>query len=68
MTDPFSTYECTESVISRLCFLHQTAEIILRNNTHCSGIEMVLDPLLSERVRPEGFMVLPNIMALHTAL
>ncbi|XP_018536480.1 fructose-2,6-bisphosphatase TIGAR B isoform X2 [Lates calcarifer] len=27
----------------------QTAEIILRNNTHCSGMEMVLEPLLRER-------------------
>ncbi|KAI4802890.1 hypothetical protein KUCAC02_006459 [Chaenocephalus aceratus] len=26
-----------------------TAEIIRRNNTHCSGTEMVLDPLLRER-------------------
>lgn len=29
----------------------QTAEIILRNNLHSAGIEMVLDPLLRERVR-----------------
>ncbi|XP_038595098.1 fructose-2,6-bisphosphatase TIGAR B [Micropterus salmoides] len=27
----------------------QTAEIILRNNTHCSGKEMILEPLLRER-------------------
>ncbi|XP_040886159.1 fructose-2,6-bisphosphatase TIGAR B isoform X2 [Toxotes jaculatrix] len=27
----------------------QTAEIILRNNTHCSGMKMVLEPLLRER-------------------
>ncbi|XP_042367584.1 fructose-2,6-bisphosphatase TIGAR B [Plectropomus leopardus] len=27
----------------------QTAEIIRRNNTHCSGTEMVLEPLLRER-------------------
>ncbi|KAG7225599.1 hypothetical protein INR49_005005, partial [Caranx melampygus] len=27
----------------------QTAEIILRNNTHCSGMEMVLEPFLRER-------------------
>ncbi|XP_068442791.1 fructose-2,6-bisphosphatase TIGAR B [Clinocottus analis] len=27
----------------------QTAEIILKNNTHCSGTEMVLEPLLRER-------------------
>ncbi|XP_040006830.1 fructose-2,6-bisphosphatase TIGAR B isoform X3 [Xiphias gladius] len=27
----------------------QTAEIIVRNNTHCSGMEMVLEPLLRER-------------------
>ncbi|KAF0029967.1 hypothetical protein F2P81_019072 [Scophthalmus maximus] len=27
----------------------QTAEIILRSNTHCSGMEMVLEPLLRER-------------------
>uniref|UniRef100_UPI0037E7F6DC fructose-2,6-bisphosphatase TIGAR B n=1 Tax=Semicossyphus pulcher TaxID=241346 RepID=UPI0037E7F6DC len=27
----------------------QTAELILRNNTHCSGMEMVLEPLLRER-------------------
>uniref|UniRef100_A0AAQ6IDE8 Fructose-2,6-bisphosphatase TIGAR B n=1 Tax=Anabas testudineus TaxID=64144 RepID=A0AAQ6IDE8_ANATE len=35
--------------VSNLQRAVQTAEIILRNNTHCSGIEMVLDPLLSER-------------------
>ncbi|XP_054480764.1 fructose-2,6-bisphosphatase TIGAR B [Anoplopoma fimbria] len=27
----------------------QTAEIILKNNTHCSGTEVVLEPLLRER-------------------
>ncbi|CAB1437146.1 unnamed protein product [Pleuronectes platessa] len=27
----------------------QTAELILRSNTHCSGMEMVLEPLLRER-------------------
>ncbi|XP_069567183.1 fructose-2,6-bisphosphatase TIGAR B [Brachyistius frenatus] len=27
----------------------QTAEIILRNSTHCSGTEMLLEPLLRER-------------------
>ncbi|XP_034529067.1 fructose-2,6-bisphosphatase TIGAR B [Notolabrus celidotus] len=27
----------------------QTAELILRNNTHCSGMDMVLEPLLRER-------------------
>ncbi|XP_029318270.1 fructose-2,6-bisphosphatase TIGAR B [Cottoperca gobio] len=27
----------------------QTAEIIQRNSTHCSGTEMILDPLLRER-------------------
>ncbi|XP_031714964.1 fructose-2,6-bisphosphatase TIGAR B [Anarrhichthys ocellatus] len=27
----------------------QTAEIMLKNNTHCSGKEMVLEPLLRER-------------------
>ncbi|XP_029351449.1 fructose-2,6-bisphosphatase TIGAR B [Echeneis naucrates] len=27
----------------------QTAEIILKSNTHCSGLEMVLEPLLRER-------------------
>ncbi|XP_056132277.1 fructose-2,6-bisphosphatase TIGAR B [Lampris incognitus] len=34
------------SNLQRAC---KTAEIILRNNTHCSGMEMVLDPLLRER-------------------
>uniref|UniRef100_A0A668A9G9 TP53 induced glycolysis regulatory phosphatase b n=1 Tax=Myripristis murdjan TaxID=586833 RepID=A0A668A9G9_9TELE len=34
------------SDLQRAC---QTAEIILRNNTHASGTEMVLDPLLRER-------------------
>lgn len=29
----------------------QTAELILRNNVHCSDAEMVLEPLLRERVR-----------------
>ncbi|KAF3859278.1 hypothetical protein F7725_021677 [Dissostichus mawsoni] len=41
-------YKCIESVIDDNCF-PQTAEIIRRNNTHCSGTEMVLDPLLRER-------------------
>ncbi|XP_028256481.1 fructose-2,6-bisphosphatase TIGAR B isoform X2 [Parambassis ranga] len=27
----------------------RTAELILKNNTHCSGMEMVLEPLLRER-------------------
>lgn len=31
--------------------LAQTAEIILRKNSHCSATEMVLEPLLRERVR-----------------
>ncbi|KAM4615357.1 fructose-2,6-bisphosphatase TIGAR B [Polymixia lowei] len=35
--------------VSNLQRASQTAEIILRNNTHCSGMEMVLDPLLRER-------------------
>ncbi|XP_071383171.1 fructose-2,6-bisphosphatase TIGAR B [Centroberyx affinis] len=34
------------SNLQRAC---QTAELILRNNTHCSGTEMVLDSLLRER-------------------
>lgn len=33
------------------CFPGQTAEIILRNNPHSSATEMVLEPLLRERVR-----------------
>lgn len=32
-------------------FPDQTAEIILRNNSHCSATEMILEPLLRERVR-----------------
>lgn len=35
--------------VSNLQRAVQTAEIILRNNTHCSGMEMVLEPLLRER-------------------
>lgn len=35
--------------VSNLQRAVQTAEIILRNNTHCSGTEMVLEPLLRER-------------------
>ncbi|XP_034019670.1 fructose-2,6-bisphosphatase TIGAR B [Thalassophryne amazonica] len=35
--------------VSSLQRAQQTAEIILRNNTHCSGVEMVLDPLLKEK-------------------
>ncbi|KAF7668549.1 hypothetical protein LDENG_00004990 [Lucifuga dentata] len=35
--------------VSNLQRAQQTAEIILRKNTHCSGTEMVLDPLLRER-------------------
>nr|XP_020472461.1 fructose-2,6-bisphosphatase TIGAR B-like isoform X2 [Monopterus albus] len=35
--------------VSNLQRAVQTAEIILRNNTHCSGMEMFLEPLLRER-------------------
>ncbi|XP_017267134.1 fructose-2,6-bisphosphatase TIGAR B isoform X1 [Kryptolebias marmoratus] len=35
--------------VSNLQRAMQTAEMILRNNTHCSGMEMVLEPLLRER-------------------
>ncbi|XP_008281144.1 fructose-2,6-bisphosphatase TIGAR B [Stegastes partitus] len=35
--------------VSNLQRAVQTAEIIRRNNTHCSGTEMVLEPLLRER-------------------
>ncbi|XP_023149056.1 fructose-2,6-bisphosphatase TIGAR B [Amphiprion ocellaris] len=35
--------------VSNLQRAMQTAEIILRNNTHCSGTEMVLEPLLREK-------------------
>ncbi|XP_076578821.1 fructose-2,6-bisphosphatase TIGAR B [Chaetodon auriga] len=35
--------------VSNLQRALQTAEIIQRNNTHCSGTEMVLEPLLRER-------------------
>lgn len=35
--------------VSNLQRAVQTAEIILKNNTHCSGTAMVLDPLLRER-------------------
>ncbi|TKS90762.1 Fructose-2,6-bisphosphatase TIGAR B [Collichthys lucidus] len=35
--------------VSNLQRAIQTAEMILRNNTHCSGTEMVLEPLLRER-------------------
>ncbi|XP_013859705.1 fructose-2,6-bisphosphatase TIGAR B [Austrofundulus limnaeus] len=35
--------------VSNLQRAVQTAEIILRNNTHCSGMDMVLEPLLRER-------------------
>ncbi|KAM7378361.1 hypothetical protein PAMA_013320 [Pampus argenteus] len=35
--------------VSNLQRAVQTAEIILRRNTHCSGTEMILDPLLRER-------------------
>lgn len=61
----FATYKCTESVIFRLLFLRQTAEVILRKNTHCSGTEMVFEPLLRERVRATVFKLLLNIKALH---
>ncbi|XP_040006839.1 fructose-2,6-bisphosphatase TIGAR B isoform X4 [Xiphias gladius] len=44
-----SLINTSSQVISRLHFLPQTAEIIVRNNTHCSGMEMVLEPLLRER-------------------
>uniref|UniRef100_A0A3Q0QVC6 TP53 induced glycolysis regulatory phosphatase b n=1 Tax=Amphilophus citrinellus TaxID=61819 RepID=A0A3Q0QVC6_AMPCI len=39
----------TKVFVSNLQRAVQTAEIILRNNTHCSGMEMVLEPLLRER-------------------
>lgn len=32
--------------------LFQTAEAIMRHNSSCSGLRMVCDPLLKERVRP----------------
>ncbi|XP_060886032.1 fructose-2,6-bisphosphatase TIGAR B [Labrus mixtus] len=35
--------------VSNLQRAVQTAELILSNNTHCSGMEMVLEPLLRER-------------------
>ncbi|KAM6961868.1 fructose-2,6-bisphosphatase TIGAR B [Tautogolabrus adspersus] len=35
--------------VSNLQRAVQTAELILRNNTHCSGMKMVLEPLLRER-------------------
>ncbi|XP_067346136.1 fructose-2,6-bisphosphatase TIGAR B [Channa argus] len=35
--------------VSNLQRAVQTAEMILKNNTHCSGTEMVLEPLLRER-------------------
>ncbi|XP_047430644.1 fructose-2,6-bisphosphatase TIGAR B [Mugil cephalus] len=35
--------------VSNLQRAVQTAEMILRNNTHCSGMGMVLEPLLRER-------------------
>lgn len=35
--------------VSNLKRAVQTAELILRNNTHCSGMDMVLEPLLRER-------------------
>nr|XP_054595749.1 fructose-2,6-bisphosphatase TIGAR B isoform X1 [Nothobranchius furzeri] len=35
--------------VSNLQRAVQTAEVILQNNTHCSGMEMVLEPLLRER-------------------
>lgn len=38
-------------MFSMWSFPGQTAEIILRNNPHCSATEMVLEPLLRERVR-----------------
>ncbi|XP_012773785.1 fructose-2,6-bisphosphatase TIGAR B isoform X1 [Maylandia zebra] len=39
----------TKVFVSNLQRAVQTAEIILRNNSHCSGMEMVLEPLLRER-------------------
>ncbi|KAF5907921.1 fructose-2,6-bisphosphatase TIGAR B-like, partial [Clarias magur] len=39
----------TNAFVSNLQRAIQTAEVILRNNLHSSGIEMVLDPLLRER-------------------
>ena len=59
--------KCTESLISRWHFLHQTAEIILRSNTHCPGMEMALEPLLRERVR-SPFLIFPNIKVFHVTL
>ncbi|XP_041636182.1 fructose-2,6-bisphosphatase TIGAR B [Cheilinus undulatus] len=35
--------------VSNLQRAVQTAELIVKNNTHCSGMEMVLEPLLRER-------------------
>ncbi|XP_072311239.1 fructose-2,6-bisphosphatase TIGAR B [Eucyclogobius newberryi] len=35
--------------VSNLQRAVQTAELILRNSTHCSGTEMILEPLLRER-------------------
>ncbi|CAG5927450.1 fructose-2,6-bisphosphatase TIGAR B [Menidia menidia] len=35
--------------VSNLQRAVQTAEIILRTNTHCSGMDMILEPLLRER-------------------
>ncbi|MED6235523.1 hypothetical protein ATANTOWER_028318 [Ataeniobius toweri] len=35
--------------VSNLQRAVQTAELILRNNIHCSGMEMFLEPLLRER-------------------
>uniref|UniRef100_A0A3Q2CW00 Fructose-2,6-bisphosphatase TIGAR B n=1 Tax=Cyprinodon variegatus TaxID=28743 RepID=A0A3Q2CW00_CYPVA len=35
--------------VSNLQRAVQTAELILKNNTHCSGMEMVSEPLLRER-------------------
>ncbi|XP_073337301.1 fructose-2,6-bisphosphatase TIGAR B isoform X2 [Pagrus major] len=40
---------CFKDKVWTRCCQKQTAEIILRNNTHCSGTEMVLEPLLRER-------------------
>uniref|UniRef100_A0A3Q3MFR7 TP53 induced glycolysis regulatory phosphatase b n=1 Tax=Mastacembelus armatus TaxID=205130 RepID=A0A3Q3MFR7_9TELE len=42
-----TTFNCV--FVSDLQRAVQTAEIIMRNNTHCSGMEMVLEPLLRER-------------------
>ncbi|KAM9328638.1 fructose-2,6-bisphosphatase TIGAR B [Pholidichthys leucotaenia] len=35
--------------VSNLQRAVHTAEIILRNNTHCSGMEMIMEPLLKEK-------------------